>query len=188
MAFKKGSRDLKRLLAALGRVRELDVAIADARKYRVGGKRLKKHRRAARRALAAQTNSARRRRLSRELDHALEKMRRHREQTVAPAILRMQSRLALLADQKLSGPRDFHKLRIAAKKARYVLENLDRSVGPLRELQNVLGRAHDLEVLQARLGKLKSAEREAQGHYGKARRMIPSVMRFAERTLDGQGR
>jgi len=80
-----------------------------------------------------------------------------------------------------------HELRIEAKKARYVLDAVGRMGGFLKPLQDRLGRAHDLEVLQARLGRSARAARDEKRERAAARRIMRGLVARARRELETAG-
>jgi CHAD domain-containing protein len=87
------------------------------------------------------------------------------------------------------GKVEMHELRIEAKKTRYLLDTL---AGPgrgsfLKGLQDRLGRAHDLEVLQARLGPVLRAELDEARERSAAGRIMSGVVARALRELEKIG-
>jgi CHAD domain-containing protein len=80
------------------------------------------------------------------------------------------------------GKEELHRLRLEAKKMRYVLDALSLRGAVLRELQGHLGRAHDLEVLQQLLGDHPGAARDE----ARARDAALRVMRSAVARAEGE--
>ena len=78
-----------------------------------------------------------------------------------------------------------HHLRVVLKKARYVIESIGRPVDPIKSLQDTLGQAHDLEVLQELIGKNKKINSERHSLNEKGIRLVKPTLRFAISQLGG---
>jgi CHAD domain-containing protein len=164
---------LRRLGKTLGRLREIDVAIADAPHYGLGTGNLKRRRK----KLAADVKSALLKnaaKIERDLKAAAEEMAREKNLRFDFGPLR--AKLRKWRERPILKSRDAHKLRIVVKKARYALEIAQADPAPLERLQTLLGKDHDLEVLQ----ELKGPKRVIRKDQKKQRR---TAMRFAPRAL-----
>jgi len=183
LSFKKLLSELRKLSRVLGQLRELDVAIQDANKYHLKTSKLKKKRQSARNTLLSQTNSRHRKKIVTYLNKALIKIQNHQEQKIASGVVVLRKRILPWAQKKIVTEDDFHRLRILTKKTRYILETIGKPVQPLRELQDVLGKGHDLEVLQdfsKRNPKIQNASKE---QYRSALHMVRPTLHFAVKQL-----
>lgn len=183
LSFRKLQAELRGLGRSLGQVRELDVAIQDAKKYRVKTKRLKKARRVVRRSLVRKSNSHHRKEITTLFAQALGEMRRHGEITLRPAVTSLRKRISPWKKRKLRADVDLHQLRIFTKKVRYSLEAMEHPASPLRDLQAALGRGHDLEVLGNFAAKNRRLGQDAKKQYRTALDMRCSCLEFADRHL-----
>ncbi len=173
----RARRDVRRVTRLLGKVRELDVAIAElsqgAEQHpwdavvvdRIGRQLDDERRRLAddvRRRLEAIDAD----RLRTRLEDIAQAVADHRTRSVAERAVarRLKRRAASLvaaieAAGTLYATEALHAVRIAAKKLRYTLEVVRDAIGlpvepmvaPLRRQQDTLGRMHDLEVLALRV-------------------------------------
>jgi CHAD domain-containing protein len=178
-------RHLKRLTAALGPVRELDVALSLLNGRAEGGPtpaamalraHLTERRSAAFDALGKACDAGRARRLLRKLAHLVKtaepSLRRRRgelpkreRRRLARGVIdraRALGSAVVVAGALLVVDR-VHAVRIAAKRLRYALEltgelGLARTaslVARLRTMQDVLGALHDLDVLRCEAGRVR---------------------------------
>ncbi len=152
LRFKVLERDLRGLGRGLGAVRELDVAIKGAQVYALDPAALKVRRGKALREAQKLLNGKRRRRLSRQITEVIDRLVAQRALSADPVVALLHDRIAPWGGAPLPRAEVLHRLRIAVKKNRYALEALGRPVGKLKKLQDVLGKAHDLEMLQGFLG------------------------------------
>lgn len=176
---RQARRHLRRIGAALGDVREIDVAlqvldeIQTTRPTAVG--RLREHLRgmrvAARSDMRGRLDGVGTRKLDRRLAEIDQQLRhaRDREAWIRGLGLRIARRTkrverAIDAAGAVYAPERVHAVRIAVKKLRYAIEfahhtgqaRVARSIRVLRGIQDTLGRLHDLEVLQALAGELSA--------------------------------
>lgn len=177
------NRHLKKVCDALGQQREIEIAIADARSYRIFSKKLSERLARARKEVVRALKKKRRVELLGELTR-LERGFQSERWGLDPGVLNHLSSAWLDCVAAPRTPADYHLLRIATKKLRYAREMLGRPAEPLRELQDILGRAHDLHILQQFVGgnsEVKKAERrlyvDARGRTGKWRSRLGSNQR-----------
>lgn len=176
---KKLSQRLHALGRALGKVRELDVAIEDAKTYGLDPSGLKVLRKTERRRLQKTLRRARFKRLSREIAAVAVKTKSRTGlgfEDAAGALLDRLHRWHRMTSKKDA---ELHRIRIAMKKIRYCLEATRRPVSPLQKLQEAIGKAHDLEVLEALCGKTPAASRDRAKFERKAKRLIRPALCFA---------
>lgn len=184
LSFGKLKVKLRQLGQALGSLREIDVAIRDAEKHDLPTNRLKKKRKSARRDLKRQMTAKPSLKMMARLDEALGKIKKRREFNISHGVSLLQKRILPWTHRVLRTGDDFHRLRIITKKTRYALEAIGKPSRPLRDLQEILGKGHDLEVLQNYLGKEPALQAEMKKQYNQARRLVRPTIRFAVKSLN----
>lgn len=171
--LRKLDRDLRKLNHYLGKVREVDVAIDDSKSFNFNTRHLKRMR------------DKRRQALKKYLERRKGKLLRHLE---ASADCRLTTRSMQDGVGKLIGELSsmrngcstkakMHKLRIRIKRARYLMEAFDEDTGSLRELQSLLGRVHDLELLRDLAGGNSKLDHDLVVYRAKANSMSRSAFR-----------
>jgi len=221
---RKLRRNVRRLTRALGPVRELDVAIETLDGFagevpRAAITRLKQVLRQERRELhAAMTREVARVDLEKLRRRAIAGARKSPSVDVSARAARRAVRLhaAIESAGSIYLPDRLHEVRIAVKKLRYALElardvKARRGSGQLRTLKDVqtlLGRMHDLEVLIARVRAVQGAPhaptlrlsgdldrlvrrletecRQLHGHYMSARRALLAICVHVSRSRAAQ--
>ena len=188
-------RVLRRWGQVLGEQRMLDVALEDAARYGLPAGTLAARRAASGRLLRQELTAGRCRELAALLRKAARKLARRtpgREPRVPGARAarglaadlarrRKDLRAALIAAPR--GKEDLHRLRIEAKKMRYVLDALSLRGAVLKQLQAHLGRVHDLEVLRQLLGGHPDVARDEARARDAALRVMRAAVARAEREL-----
>lgn len=185
----KARRKVRRLTRALGTVRELDVtlhlldefarkdhiprsAVEDVRAH-VLGERVR-----SREVMIERLARINRKKLNRRLAgvcEALEEVEHEQwREALASRLLKRAHRLRASADEagQMYAPERLHLVRIASKKLRYGLELASESgtasarplVGTIKRVQDLLGRLHDLQILQTHVSAVQAAP---QGDTGK---------------------
>lgn len=168
---------------ALGKLRELDVAIQDAEKFHLKTKRLKQKRKSAQNNLRRESMIRHCLKISKGLQKILTKKMDCQKLNLNPGFTILQRKFLPWTQKTLKANDDFHRLRILTKKTRYALEIIGKPTGPLRDLQEILGVGHDLEVLQKFLGKNPILQSEMNKHYKNALLLIRPTIRFAMNNL-----
>jgi len=189
-------RALRRWGQALGEQRMLDVALEDAARYGLPAGALAARHAASGRLLRQELAAEHCRELAGLLRRAARKLARRgiRGQTgrlVCPRIPRglaaglAQRREGLRAALSAAprGKEDLHRLRLEAKKMRYVLDALSLRGAVLKELQGHLGRVHDLEVLRQLLGDHPDVARDEARARDAALHVMRAAVARAEREL-----
>lgn len=160
--LKKHSKRLKKIGHRLGAARELDVAIKDSTAYGIDEKKLRKKRKKARRRVEKGLRSKKTRNLMKGLlrieDRILASQDLHLEDALDALYLKLSPQL----HHPLESKEDFHQFRIALKKLRYAFEALGQPVEPMKVVQDMLGQAHDLEVLWQLSGSKRAHQDEAK--------------------------
>lgn len=148
------SKELSFLFKALGKQRDIEVAIKLAKELGVEAKKLKvkrKKHQAKNKALFSSVKPL-------EIVGPLKKIGKTiRKKTLSldPFLDQVQTSLP----KSLRTPRDIHGLRIAMKKLRYLLESQNVPVSQFKVVQDILGRYNDLENLSQLLGPHKEIKR-----------------------------
>jgi CHAD domain-containing protein len=179
----RARRELRALGRALGACRTLDIAIEDARTYRVDAGPLEKKRVRAYGSLYRLLRPARTRRL-------VDDLRRAQRGIVGAPFERLLHHLQHheweIAYRLAAPPRtaaERHRLRVEMKKVRYMIESVGRKSASLRRLQDHLGREHDLAVLQELVGRVPRAGRDGRLARARAQKALAPALRSAMRQL-----
>lgn len=179
LSFGKVKLALRDFGQALGKLRELDVAIQDAGQFHLDTSKLQKKRKAARRNLKRQMTTQQCLKIPSRIDDAIAKINGRRSLDISRGVFLLQKKILSWPHRTLKTGDDFHNLRIIIKKTRYALEAMGKPTRPLRGLQGILGKAHDLEILQNYLGANPVLRSEVTKQYKQARRLIRPTIRFA---------
>jgi len=179
-ARRKAGRKIRRVTRALGLVRELDVAVGildelaqrqgiprdaleDVRGYVVGERDVR------RAQMGERLSRFKTARLSRRLEEVTLSLPSGPEgdwrDSLATRIAHRAERLsaAMAAAGQMYAPDPLHKIRIAAKKLRYALELAGDTglpaaplVASLKRAQDILGRLHDLQIIQGHVATVQA--------------------------------
>lgn len=161
-------------------MRELDVAIQDAKKYSGKSTRLKLRRKKAGNDFQ---NLIHRKKITREFSRVGNKMKTTSQGANSETRNKLRALLIEQLKKKLQKQSSFHKLRITLKKVRYILEALDKPIGPIESIQRLLGEIHDLEILQSLLGTLPKAKIRQMTLSRRAVRAAKPAIHFALKQL-----
>jgi CHAD domain-containing protein len=168
-----------------GAERELEVAARDARRFRMEIPGLKRRRARARNLIGKTVGKKKVLALPAELRTLAEYFgRQPRGVRLSWAKVRRKLRSVRAGS---AGSEDYHRLRIALKRARYALELRDRGGRSLKEIQDLLGRAHDLEVLERLAGETPAVRRARKRYERRAREKLPRILAAAENSLRHSG-
>lgn len=180
-------RDLRRVLRRLGRVlgerRMFDVAREDAAAFKMDVAPLEAPRDYAGKIVRERLKSWRRKEIAALAKLAARALAGCPLRHASVGLAELDGRLQAALKEAPKGKAQQHRLRIEAKKARYVLEIFGRKTAAIKVLQGHLGRAHDLEVLQEVLGPNPSAAKEEVKAWGKARRIMRKTVKIASGEL-----
>lgn len=180
--WRGAGRRFKRLGRALGERRELDVIASSAEYFQLDANPLKKRARRAGEKILAQTRRRRRLKLRKDLKRMQRALRGGDRLILATMLAPLRSELAHWHGRAISRE-NYHEFRIAVKKVRYLLEALGADGEPLKPLQDNLGHAHDLAVLQEELGPSDAANRELEESFRKGKRGQLPALRYSEQSL-----
>lgn len=169
------SRKLKDLAKVLGKERDLDVAILNAKKYGLGSKKL------------IEVKKSVRKKTLREMKKFNIKLLHHAPNAnIMVTYKRMMRKLNLQLEefQKIEmTDKKIHQLRITIKKVRYGLEAIGHPYLKLQKMQDLLGNIHDLEVLQKLKGKHKKIQTDKKVATEEFMRSYKSLLNFIRKTL-----
>jgi CHAD domain-containing protein len=169
---------LKKLGKTLGKRRELDVALDDAHAFHLDDAQLRSLRKKAHLQVKQALPGRKRRKLSRGLERVLTEIETHPEIDFRNAFSELGNKLLPWLDSPLCGEDQIHSFRITMKKTRYALEAVGLSVEPLGQLQDHLGRAHDMEVLSQLIGHYPEVRRLEDMEIARARKLARPVLEF----------
>lgn len=183
LSFAKVSKQLRKLGRMLGARRQIDVLKKDADAFRLHARGIKSKRRAAEQDLGDFLRPKAQAKLCKKLRAVLATLEKKPTIDLALPRQKLKTRLTPWLKHPPRTQARLHRLRIQMKKTRYALEALGRPVSPIIELQDSLGRVHDLQVLRADVGSNARLEKAALQQRKQARRMIRSTLGFALRKL-----
>ena len=177
--------ELKKLGHLLGYQREMNVALRDARRYHLKTKKLRADIQKNERKIQEHLSSRKCQKIEKLMSEVLQQMQNHQS---ALSHIKFKSKL----ERKIKpwirlndlDPKQFHELRKTVKKARYVLEAIGRPEWGLRDLQKVLGRGHDLLVLQKLVSSKKSIRQEMSQQFQKGQKMKGPTLTATLKSLD----
>lgn len=154
---RRAARALRRLGRALGRRRKWDVALGEAPGLAHRPQRLGRGHARASRALADALERLDRRALAHDLAAASRRLLDATPAMLVRRAARLCRRLDRYARRMPRRASARHALRLELKKARYLLEACGIEAGGVRRLQGMLGREHDLLVLEELAGRSRRA-------------------------------
>jgi CHAD domain-containing protein len=138
---------LNELKNNLGKLRELEVAIADAAKYGLNDSKLKSKIKVTKKKVRANIGRGKRKDALKSL-RRIAKIIRHQEIPYQKRMSKLKQELTYSSKKKTLRKEEFHGLRIKVKKTRYILEAFKIPHARIVHFQDQLGRLHDIEVLQ----------------------------------------
>jgi CHAD domain-containing protein len=166
---------LNQLTKVLGHERDLEVAIANAKKYGIGNRKLKKAKKSARK------------KTKKKMQLFNEKsLRETSQKNLLMKYKNMMKELNLELEDFESiemTNKQFHRFRITLKKVRYGLEAIGQIRPQLERMQDILGHMHDLEVLQGLVGKKNRIKKDKRFAKNDAQAEYLSVVKIARRNL-----
>ena len=161
----------------------IDVVVADAERLGMRADSIAARRPGADAVLLRAVGRARRRGLAGRVRRSAGALRRGYGEDLPIGLAGLAGRLSSAHGRRSSSAAALHRLRIEAKKARYVLELLGLPTAPLVVVQRGLGRWHDIEVLQRELGRNPRAAREQRTERARATRVLDRAVETSSRSL-----
>jgi CHAD domain-containing protein len=168
---------LDRLARRLGKLRTLEVALLDAKRFHLKLPKIKEQLKRDRKNL--RLRSATQQRLESLARESRRDLKRH-----PPSLGLLRRRVLGLSRALLAAPnpakRDLHPIRIELKRLRYALEALGLAEGKLPLLLAALGELHDLEALEKMAGPNEALIRQQKALAQKVRdSLAPSLRELA---------
>jgi CHAD domain-containing protein len=177
--FRKLTDELEDLVGTLGEVRALDVAVKDAKKFGIDSAGLESSQEVCRRKLHGRLKRGRLLKMEKHFAKASVILRAKGTVSTTAARAKLREQLAARLKKKNYRPGDYHKVRIKMKKVRYVLESMGKNVDSIRDLQKILGNAHDLQILENMTGEREALAEERKRLNAKALGLIKPAIRVA---------
>lgn len=175
---------LKKLGRALGERRQWDVALRGAHKYHLKDGKLREDRKNAGAKLHTLLRSGEVQALPKQLAAFERTLKNEKIQIRADQLKKMRSQLKLWLKQKNFSPKELHELRISTKKIRYAFECMDLSVKDLKDLQDHLGKSHDLTVLSEYFDQPRSVRKADRKERRQAKKRIRPALRSSLEVLE----
>ncbi len=176
--------NLKKLARALGVRRQWDVALKGAHKYCLKDGKLRKGQRDAGVKLRRLLLSAGVKALPGQFAAFERTLRDEKIQIHADQLKKMRRRLKSWLKQKKFSAKELHQLRISTKKIRYAFECMGLPVEDLKDLQDHLGKSHDLTVLSEYFDQVKSVRKANHKERHQAKKHIRPALRSGLEVLE----
>lgn len=170
---------LKKLGRVLGKIRDVELALIDSKKYQIDVSELRSSQQVLKKKIQKLTTKSELRKLTARLSVARDLAANVNPLLVVEARDNLRLLMDSRIDKKFRRAKKLHQLRIDMKKARYILEAMGEPVEPLKPLQDVLGEAHDLQILRGFVGKSKKLELKEHLLNKKAAQLVRPAMEFA---------
>jgi CHAD domain-containing protein len=172
-------RTLSRLTHLLGQRRELDVLARDARHYHLEVQAIQKMSIDASVGLVDFLNSKKTQNLLNGAQNILGELEEKDSVHLRRVRRALKEKFRRWSNGFPRNPGELHRLRIALKKAKYVLEAIDRPTGVFEKVQRDLGRYRDLQVLLDYTGKHRRVTADAAVYLRRARRHLrPALVKI----------
>ena len=181
--FRNLSKTLLNLGEILGSLRQLDVAVNDAKSYRLPVSSLKARRKKARADVARTLTLTLGNLLEKELKRLIRFLRKRGDVRMRKAVSELLERAGAFRGRVPGAKEEFHQFRIFIKKVRYTIEIFGYPPGQIKTLHDLLGKAHDLEILQQLAGENDAVKLDEAKYCGLVAKIAKPVMRFARERL-----
>lgn len=186
--LKTSDQRLRKLTRALGKIRELDVAIKDAKSYYIQNDELKRRRDEISRAPSKALSKRGFNRIRKQLIADSKKIANSKRLKLTDSYRRLRKQIQKWEERKAYHKSDLHRLRILVKRTRYSLDALGTPIHQLADLQDKLGKMHDLEVLVCLLGRHAPVAKTLCSLKLEVESLIPSTLAYTARKLRNQYR
>lgn len=152
MDFTDRHKDLKHLKKVLGKQRDLDVIIKNARRFSLDSNQLEKKLSVARKRTVRALTKTHRCKIISYLTKLINDLSDKSFDQVEKKIFNLKCSMNYWSCHTLNN-NELHNFRLSLKKTRYAFESVGKAVSRLKKLQDCLGEAHDLEVLENKFKK-----------------------------------
>lgn len=176
----KTRSSLRKLGRALGERRQLDVAIRDAKRYKLNASKLEPLQKKSSANLSAFLTS-------KKIDALAKNLGKIQQALLCYATINFSKPMQTLKrslDTWTEPPArkaDLHEFRIQAKKTLYAFEMLGQPTLPLTRIKDCLGRAHDLEILGTYFKKTSRIRTDENIEIEKLRKLFRPTLAFARK-------
>ncbi|HTL12294.1 MAG TPA: CHAD domain-containing protein [Bdellovibrionota bacterium] len=185
IAIKKVRPLLRELGNILGRIREVDTAMNQAKAYGFSRSKLRIRREKLGRRTVRALKRARNERLADDILEIARQVQTRPPLGLSGAVSRLQRKIIAWRGPAPRKPSELHDLRITVKKTRYTLEVLGKKSRRLADLQDLLGKIHDLEMLETIFSKKSSTRRDRKALTRQTEQLIPKALDSAAKLLSG---
>lgn len=179
----KTQRQLRKLGRVLGERRTLDVASEDAKSYDLKTKKIDQKRKKAGRRVKQSLKKSKIEALAKRLNQIGDQLREVKSEAYTGELSEWLPKIEQLRTETPRKNSDWHQVRIELKKLRYTLEAFGKRVPELEEIQDHLGRWHDLEVLQELIRRDRKIEKDAVKERNAAGKLRLKALRSTEESL-----
>ncbi len=152
------AKPLKKAVNRLGKLRDLDVSIAQAKEFGLDTGDLKIERKKQRKKVKNFFTKQQQKIIEKIKHHAFVSLKDRPEKDLEGVVQDYKNQMGEWRRVNL-GRENFHQFRVALKKARYLLESQGKKVKELVKLQDLLGDIHDLEVLTEKKGTTEAIQK-----------------------------
>ncbi len=172
----------RRLGRSLGKLRQLDVAMRDARRHKLGTARLESLHRESSVELLSFLTSKKQKIGVKELKRIDRELQGLSTFNYSRPMQKLRSNLNCWAKHP-TDKSELHVFRIQVKKTLYALEMLGQPALPLTRLKDCLGRAHDLEVLGNYFENATKIRTDEALEIKKSRKLFKPALSFARKKI-----
>ncbi len=183
LAIGKIDLELKSLSSALSDLRELNVAIQNAKIFHVTIPQQELKLQRARRKIKVKLNRQRQIKILRKLTHFTQKIKLDPALELKKGLKGLRKKMKPLLHHAVSSDEKTHQFRLKMKKVRYSLEMINCPQAKLVELQRHLGRVCDLASLERFSGKNEEIEKQKEKEKLKAESLAPKAIKHTLKLL-----
>jgi CHAD domain-containing protein len=177
---KKISRHLQDLCKELGRQREIDTLVEDGTQFHLKTSHLRRKQTLIQLEVRNVANRKRYRKLSSKLKRVARKFQDHPALRWEDTTGRLQAKLKPWLHCHLESGDDFHELRKTMKTIRYSLSGFGHLDSKLLKLCELLGRVHDLAVLQRNYKTISRIKQDRRLIQAKVERFLRPALQSAQ--------
>ena len=171
-------KSVNRIWKALGKLRDLDVALENAHAFGLDTTMLKRERKKAYPKILSKLKTGKLDVIIKSLEKLSKKIT---DEDLKPKSLAR--KLLKDLDRKYSSITDLHELRIVLKKTRYLLESLEVPITQFKIYQTVLGELNDLENLLHTFKKDKAVTAAKERKLALAKKIVGPAQKLAIKKL-----
>lgn len=185
ISVKRLDHKLDKLGEKVGKVRELQVAIDDAKNYGIKTAELKKRKRKPQKKLANELQKKEIKKLEDGVSSVMQKFSKQKNFSYSEALKKLSKRTSDWSGPLNGGTEELHQLRKDLKKVHYLLTAFEKKHGELELLLDSLGRVHDLEMLEELTGTKKvKLDYDRKNHIKKAAALKKTALQTASKELN----